>query len=362
MVQHLGSLRNHKGELADSLGMSLGKGLGNALNTHFANRSLQSVLQDKSLENAPPSVRIQRLNEALSPYGEKGQEVLQQAIQTQQLQAQEAQVKKNEALQKRKGAAIGKVSRGENLTDDDWSLFTPQEIESLNKAYKAKNGGEEFAKIREKNVAETVNNALNKRDEAENLKYNFAEARKAVGGEIQGPGFKATLKNNPYGQLLVGLTPDESALQAVNKKLLEGTKGIFGSKPTEREVFLLLNGMLPSIGKSKEANLAGLDVLEKAIDLAILHSNLIDQITEGGTKYVPNLESQVNERMKHIINEFKEYAYKVNESINNPGKSNSNTNQNGKVKVKSPDGRIGYMTQEQINSAKAQNVIFTPVQ
>ena len=37
-------------------------------------------------------------------------------------------------------------------------------------------------------------------------------------------------------------------------------------------------------------------------------------------------------------------------------------NQNGKVKVKSPDGRIGYMTQEQINSAKAQNVIFTPVQ
>ena len=48
MVQHFGTLEDPRDRISEILGMSLGQGLGNGLNTFFANRSLQSVLQDKS--------------------------------------------------------------------------------------------------------------------------------------------------------------------------------------------------------------------------------------------------------------------------------------------------------------------------
>jgi hypothetical protein len=192
--------------------------------------------------------------------------------------------------------------------------------------------GSEYAKLREKAVGELVNTSFQKRSEAEDLKFNLDTARKAINGEIQEPGLLAIAKNDPYGQLFFGLTPDESELQAANKKILGGTKGIFGNKPTEREIFLLLNSMLPSIGKTKEANMAGLNILEKANDLTILHSDLIDQITEGGTKYVPNIESQVNKRMKPIVDQFRDELKQANEAVNTIQKSESGKNNQGNQK------------------------------
>lgn len=129
---------NPQGKLSEMLGMSLGEGLGNGLNTFFANRSLNSVLQDKSLEGAPQSKKLQAIYNAVSPYGETGQKVFQKHLEIGQQEMQEAQVAKNEAIQKQKGAAIGKLSRGENLTDEDWSKFTPQEVAALQKAYNPK--------------------------------------------------------------------------------------------------------------------------------------------------------------------------------------------------------------------------------
>jgi hypothetical protein len=73
-------LGNPQGKLSEMLGMSLGEGIGNGLNTFFANRSLESVMQDKALEKAPITKKLEAIRSALSPYGEKGQEIFQQRM------------------------------------------------------------------------------------------------------------------------------------------------------------------------------------------------------------------------------------------------------------------------------------------
>lgn len=416
-------------KLSDMLGMSLSQGIGKGLSTYFANRSLESVLHDKALENAPQSKRMEALHSALAPYGEEGKELFQRRMEIDQQEMQE----KQKDLDLRKGEILRRRLNGEEISEKEKGLFTTQEelaiakhqqaiqlqnlktqgarptqasqpinpdqlkriqdvrrtpeyenaspsmkyrlltdngvskenaeAESKISAEEEKNKpGSEFNKLREKAVSDLVTESLKKRDDAEELKFNFGIARKAINGEIQGPGLMAIAKNDPYGQLFFGLTPDEAVLQAANKKILGGTKGIFGNKPTEREIFLLLNGMLPSIGKTREANLDGLDILEKANDLTILHSDLIDQITEGGTKYVPDLESQVNKRMKPMIDQFREELIKYDREFNSQPKQNHGSDRNQKVRVKAPNGSIGFMTQQQIEAARKNNVIFTPVQ
>lgn len=88
MVQVI-KTENPQGRLAEQLGLSLGQGIGNGLNTFFANRSLESVLQDKALEGAPQSKKLEALRSVLSPYGEKGQEILQQRMAIEQQEQQE---------------------------------------------------------------------------------------------------------------------------------------------------------------------------------------------------------------------------------------------------------------------------------
>ncbi len=216
--------------------------------------------------------------------------------------------------------------------------------------------GAKFAEIREKAVADYVNSALDKREEAESIKFSLDIAKKAVQGDVTGPGILGALKNSPYSQIIIGLSPDESTLQAANKKLLEGTKGIFGSKPTEREIFLLLNTMLPSIGKTKEANLAGIEFIEKITDMELLHSELVNQISEGGTKYVPDLENQVNARMKPLADQLRNQLQEATQKFGDGTKP-----VNSKIKVTAPDGSKWEMTQEQINAAKAKGVNFEPI-
>lgn len=117
-------------ELADSLGM----GIGNALNTYFANRSLESVLQDKSLQNAPLSVKMGKLHSALSRHGEPGQKLLQAQLAIAQQANQERETQKAEILQKKKGQALGKYLDGKELTDEERTLFTPSEWVAMHRA------------------------------------------------------------------------------------------------------------------------------------------------------------------------------------------------------------------------------------
>lgn len=124
-----------RNRLSEMLGMSLGQGIGTGLNTYFANRSLESVMQDKSLESAPQSKKLEALRSALSPYGEKGQEIFQQRMMIDQQERKEEEAARERKVEKIKGGAIGKFQKGEDLTDEEWGLFTPQEVAALQKAY-----------------------------------------------------------------------------------------------------------------------------------------------------------------------------------------------------------------------------------
>jgi hypothetical protein len=106
---------NPQGQLADMLGMSLGQGIGNGLNTFFANRSLESVLHDKSLEGAPQSKKLEALRSALSPYGEKGQEIFKQRMQIEQQEMNEAEQD-----------VLGRVVSGEKVSAKDLSKLKPE--------------------------------------------------------------------------------------------------------------------------------------------------------------------------------------------------------------------------------------------
>ncbi len=110
MVQVI-ETRDPRNKLSEMLGMSLGQGIGNGLNTFFANRSLDSVLHDKALEGAPQSQKMEALRSALSPYGEKGQEILQQRMQIDQ---QEQQEKTKNKLSK----AFGYIQKNQEIPEE----------------------------------------------------------------------------------------------------------------------------------------------------------------------------------------------------------------------------------------------------
>jgi hypothetical protein len=106
---------NPRGRLAEQLGMSLGQGLGNALNVHFANRSLESVMKDKSLDNASPSQRMEAIRSALSPYGETGQQILQQRMAIEQQEMNEAQQD-----------VLGRFVAGQKVSAKDLGKLSPE--------------------------------------------------------------------------------------------------------------------------------------------------------------------------------------------------------------------------------------------
>jgi len=106
---------NPQGKLSEMLGMSLGQGLGSGLNTFFANRSLDSVLHDKALEGAPQSKKLEALRSALSPYGEKGQEIFQQRMQIEQQEMNEQQQD-----------VLGRVVEGQKVPAKDLAKLSPE--------------------------------------------------------------------------------------------------------------------------------------------------------------------------------------------------------------------------------------------
>jgi len=235
-----------------------------------------------------------------------------------------------------------------------------------------KKEGEEYTKIREKETADYVTQAIQKGTDAEEQEGVLDIAEKAIMGDVQGPGYLAMLKKSEFGQLLLGQTADEATLAAATKKLLEGSKGVFGNNPTEREIFLLLDQMLPAMGKSKEANLAGIGFLRKLNAVKIERAKLIDELTDGGSKYIPNLQSIVNKKMfaagETLRDEIRAEKIRQDKEATEPSKKNIEPKQEaakeskeGEIVVKTPDGKHFYTTQDKIDAAKAKGIILEPV-
>lgn len=93
---------NPRSKISEMLGLSLGQGLSNGINNFYANRALESVLNDKSVSNGSFSEKMGALQKALSPYGEVGQNILNQRLQVEAQAYQERQAKEQAKLTKEK--------------------------------------------------------------------------------------------------------------------------------------------------------------------------------------------------------------------------------------------------------------------
>ena len=235
---------------------------------------------------------------------------------------------------------------------EQYSNYVNKTMSDSEKQYHNKRAGD---------LAEYVNEIQQKTQLAQDLTLDIEEAEQAIhSGNVQGPGFKAALKTNPYTQIIAGLTPEEAALEASNKKFLEGTKGIFGSKPTEREIFLLLRSMLPSIGKTKEANVTALGFIKRMNNLNLTRGEIVNQLTDGGTKFVPNLQNAVNKLMEPYAKELKQDLQNEKKRLdenNNRKKSETKAPPGTKI-YKAPDGSLYHMTEQGVADAAKDGVKF----
>jgi len=147
---------NPKGQLADMLGMSLGQGIGNGINTFMANRSLQSVLHDKALEGAPQSKKLQSIMQAVSPYGDVGKGVLEQYMQV----AKQEQAEKEEAYLLK---AFQGMQNGEDLDPQQQAMIASKNPQFIS-AYQAAQKANEPKKERERIAASGLTTAQEMKD------------------------------------------------------------------------------------------------------------------------------------------------------------------------------------------------------
>jgi hypothetical protein len=342
--------------------------IGEIINEYSSNRQEANAFENMQLKLEKSNISPSRRMEVQNSLNDIKKGIIQKdkALNAQFIASQKATEKKNEKAEK--------AERTKNEVKEIYlsANYSPEEAEAKSEIMSAqsareevgrKQEGDEYRKLREKSISEYVNEAMEAGEEAMGQEFAIEEAEKATqSGNVTGPGFMALLKNNPYTQLIVGLTPDEAALQATNKKLLEGTKGLFGPKPTEREFFLLLNEMLPSIGKSKEANQAGLAFIRKVNNLKSARSAIVSKLTNGGSKYVPNIQELVNKEMKPLHDALLSDLREAKEKYGTPeSKDEKKESKDGIIKVRAPDGTYWDMTQAQIDKAAKDEVIFEPV-
>ena len=114
------------GALAQALGQSLGKGVA----SHYANKALDEVLNDKDLANKPISARMGKLQSALQPFGEVGKELFQNRMQIEQQQAQE-----------KEQAALGKYAQGKELTEQEYQSIRPEYQQKIGEKRQIKEAG-----------------------------------------------------------------------------------------------------------------------------------------------------------------------------------------------------------------------------
>lgn len=101
MVQFFKGSPDPRDAATGALATALGQGLGKGITSHFANKSLDKVINDESFKSAPISVKQGMLHSALFQFGDTGKELFQNRLQGELLADQEQhQKRETEALEK----------------------------------------------------------------------------------------------------------------------------------------------------------------------------------------------------------------------------------------------------------------------
>ncbi len=97
------------------------------------------------------------------------------------------------------------------------------------------------------------------------------------------------------------LTEDQAVLQASIPAFLEGRKELFGVRLSDADL-KLLQDKLPDIGKSKEANTAILNIMERAANASILKQKIASEIKKNnkGLRGI-DFRDQVNEKFDELM-------------------------------------------------------------
>jgi hypothetical protein len=129
MVQFVTGYPSRSSAIGEILGQSLGEGLGNFVGMYQANKSLQKVLNDPSLKNAPLEQKHTALQKALSPHGKRGERLLAQTLEMEDRQIREKE--KTEALRIKAEESQTKSKAGKNVYDALLKAGYPDETAKL---------------------------------------------------------------------------------------------------------------------------------------------------------------------------------------------------------------------------------------
>jgi len=98
--------------MMEQVGQSIGQGLGQFATNYLANKSLQNVLSDPALKDAPLSEKQSRLQQALQPYGEVGENILQKRMAIAQQETAEGMMNKAKKIASKPGATPSDILFG----------------------------------------------------------------------------------------------------------------------------------------------------------------------------------------------------------------------------------------------------------
>ena len=132
MVQFIQTQSHPTMRLAETLGQSLGKGLGEFALDYYSNRAIDNVMNDPSLKKADQSERMGALERALAPFGQAGNEIFQRRMQIEEKSnAQKLQKEKLEIDRLKVASRLGNFTGSESaeeMQEKFGDLLTPQEL------------------------------------------------------------------------------------------------------------------------------------------------------------------------------------------------------------------------------------------
>ena len=104
-------------------------GIGEKVNSYYADKALNSVLDDESMVDAPISAKMGKLESALRPFGKYGQQVLQNRMAIEQqghVEKEQAKVAKEESRIEKEREVLGRLVSGEEINPQDLKHVSPQ--------------------------------------------------------------------------------------------------------------------------------------------------------------------------------------------------------------------------------------------
>lgn len=134
---HVFKLDNPQGKIAEALGMSLGEGLGSGINTYYANKALDEVINDKSLSNAPISTRMGVLQTKMAKYGEYGEKVFNKRMELEK----QGEVERQQGRLEKEQEVLGRIASGEDVEKEDLKHVSPQNLLKVNEVRQKKQFG-----------------------------------------------------------------------------------------------------------------------------------------------------------------------------------------------------------------------------